>query len=144
MLGRFAPGIRRASGPVPVTADVSQKMKCRCVVILSFVTIAFTGCATQPRLSRDDAIGIAAKEINQRENWPNGGDFSTMLLRDGTGRPSYWRVTAMKIVDPSIQFKTRGDPTWTPYDQARYELGGFTTVTMDMNQKILCYLPGVL
>lgn len=25
MLGRFAPGIRRASGPVPVTADVSYK-----------------------------------------------------------------------------------------------------------------------
>jgi hypothetical protein len=25
MLGRFAPGIRRASGPVPVTADVRQK-----------------------------------------------------------------------------------------------------------------------
>jgi hypothetical protein len=25
MLGRFAPGIRRASGPVPVTADVLQK-----------------------------------------------------------------------------------------------------------------------
>jgi hypothetical protein len=25
MLGRFAPGIRRASGPVPVTADVSKQ-----------------------------------------------------------------------------------------------------------------------
>ena len=118
-------------------------MKCVCAVILSFILIAFTGCATQPRLSRDEAIRIATEEIDQRENWPNGGDFSTMLLRDGTGRPNYWRVSAMKIVNPSIPYKQPGDPTWTPYDQARYEPGGFTTVTIDMNQRIIYYLPGV-
>ena len=32
MLGRFAPGIRRASGPVPVTADVGHRKKCRFVI----------------------------------------------------------------------------------------------------------------
>jgi PHD/YefM family antitoxin component YafN of YafNO toxin-antitoxin module len=49
MLGRFAPGIRRASGPVPVTADVRRKISLDTTHVITHALSMQTVTATTAR-----------------------------------------------------------------------------------------------
>jgi len=138
MLGRFAPGIRRASGPVPVTADVRHKnmpFLCRshwigkavsCLVVIVFLALLWSmttpaitvGPEKSPRthaLACVNQLSLALQQYASDQHTQNHAssmfpDKLTDLVKDGyLSQTDYSKLT--KDIEISYFQPNTGSPS---------------------------------